>query len=66
MFLCNVAVGSTFRTTEGFLPKEQCPPPGYNSVTGEVGPHLNYDELVVYKESQAIPTYLIVYSLDMK
>jgi hypothetical protein len=32
-------------------------------VTGEVGPNLNYDEIVVYDEAAAVPNYLIVYAL---
>ncbi|KAG8954505.1 hypothetical protein FRC04_011833 [Tulasnella sp. 424] len=37
------------------------PPKGYNSVIGEVGSHLNYDEQVVYKDEAALPVYLVVY-----
>ena len=37
MFICNVAVGRAFCTKEmGPLPPERCPPPGYDSVVGEV------------------------------
>lgn len=64
MFLCNVAIGKSFNTQLGELPANQCPPPGFDSVVGEVGAVLNYDEVVVYDESQAVPSYLIVYSLD--
>ena len=39
------------------------PPLGYDSVVGEVGEALNYDELVVYSESAAIPEYLIMYTI---
>jgi hypothetical protein len=67
MFLCNVAVGRSYATTEGILSEDHCPPPGYDSVEGKVGgtgPHaLNYEEVVVYNIEQAIPAYLIVYSL---
>ena len=62
--MCNVVIGTPFITQEGFLPPEQCPPEGYDSVVGEPGKDLNYDEVVVYKEQQAVPLYLIIYSLD--
>jgi hypothetical protein len=67
MFLCSVVLGRSSTTTEGFLGEGQCPPPGYDSVVGLPGGQgpdaLNYEECVVYSESQAIPSYLIVYSL---
>ena len=67
MFLCSVAVGNAYHTKEGRLEAAQCPPAGYDSVIGETGgtgpDALNYDECVVYTSEQAIPTYLIVYSL---
>jgi hypothetical protein len=63
MFLCNVVLGTSFRTKEGFLGQDQCPPPSYDSVWGETGPNLNYDEACVYDANQAVPSYLIVYSL---
>jgi len=64
MFLCNVAIGNAYETQDEMLPEDRCPPPGYDSVVGRVGPHLNYDEVVIYKQEQAIPSYLVVYSLD--
>ena len=63
MFVCHVAIGNTYRTTDGSLTDDMCPPHGYDSVTGEVGPHLNYDEVVAYDESQAVPSYLVVYTI---
>ncbi len=63
MFLCNVVLGKQYKTTEGFLPPDKCPPADYDSVWGETGPNLNYDEACVYNANQAIPSYLIVYSL---
>lgn len=36
MFMASVAVGKAFKTTEGILDSSQCPPPGYDSVVGEV------------------------------
>ena len=63
MFLCNVAYGNAYVTKDGSLPPNHCPPPGSDAVIGESGKDLNFPELVVYDESQAIPTYLIVYSI---
>ncbi|CAN0163900.1 unnamed protein product [Ectocarpus sp. 12 AP-2014] len=63
MFVASVAVGRTFKTNSTRLPANQCPPPGYQSVVGEVGQGLNFDEFVVYNEQAALPTHLIVYAL---
>jgi hypothetical protein len=62
ILLCNVVVGRAFLTTEGSL-VGPFPRPGYDSTVGEVGPNLNYDEVVVYQNEAAIPAYLITYSL---
>ncbi|RIA79234.1 hypothetical protein C1645_841192 [Glomus cerebriforme] len=62
MFLNKVIVGRAFelsqenRTLTG-------PPINYDSVVGEPGGLLYYDELVVYKEPACIPQYLIVYEI---
>lgn len=37
------------------------PPPGYDSILGEVGGVLNYDELVVYHNDAVRPSYLVMY-----
>ena len=39
---------------------------GYDSVEGEPGVDLNYDEVVVYNNDQAVPSYLIIYSLPVR
>lgn len=66
MFLCEVAVGKAFVTTEGIITdRRMCPPPGYDSVNGVPGKDLNFDELVVYDSRQAVPSYLIVYTLPL-
>ncbi|CAM9472315.1 unnamed protein product [Ectocarpus sp. 13 AM-2016] len=62
MFVANVAAGKAFKTHRTSLQQNECPPAGYDSVVGEVGQGLNYDELVVYKDEAALPTHLIVYS----
>lgn len=36
LFVCNVAVGRAYCTKELQLPAASCPPPGYDSVVGEV------------------------------
>ncbi|CAM9709379.1 unnamed protein product, partial [Laminaria digitata] len=52
MFMADVAMTNVFRTFEYRLDpdNQECPPPGYDAVIGEVGPNLNYDEVVVYNE----------------
>ncbi|CBN80078.1 TPR repeat-containing protein [Ectocarpus siliculosus] len=62
MFVANVAGGKAFSTKKSHLPQSECPPSGCQSVVGEVGHALNYDEVVVYKEEAALPTHLIVYA----
>lgn len=39
LFICNVAVGRAYCTTETGLLPEKCPPQGYDSVVGEVSLH---------------------------
>lgn len=40
------------------------PPAGHDSVIGEPGGILNYDELIVYTNEAIRPAYLIVYRND--
>ena len=66
MFLSKVVRGNTFSTTDGRIEEAQIDEllaSGYDSVAGEVGGALNYDETVVYDEASAVPNYLIVYAL---
>lgn len=66
MFVCKVAAGKPFITKKGDTSEFQhlgIPPVGYDSVVGEPGQALNYDELVVYNNSAAIPCYLIIYTI---
>ena len=35
----------------------------YDSVFGDVGENLNYDELVVYKQKAVIPSYCVIYKI---
>ena len=52
MFVCNVAVGRSYNTTEGSLPHHFCPPKGFDSVIGEV-------KLFVLKESPLYPALTV-------
>lgn len=63
MFVCSVAAGKAFRTTDGQLFLTNRAPPGYDSVVGEVGDNLNYDELVVYSEAAVLPEFLVIYTV---
>jgi hypothetical protein len=63
LFLASVAAGKAYCTEAAELDLSR-PPDGYDSVVGEVGPNLNYDELVVYNEAAALPEFLIVVSFD--
>ena len=64
MLVASVAAGKVFKTIEAeILDERLLPPRGYDSVVGEVGPNLNYDELVVYNDAAALPEFLIVYIL---
>ncbi|CAE8641545.1 unnamed protein product [Polarella glacialis] len=71
MFLCKVAPGPSFEAKEISMSDddlaEQVHGRGYTSVeaknTAEGGP-LNHDELVIYQNEAAIPSYLIVYELQ--
>jgi len=71
LFLCKVCVGRQHRTKEASLEQaevDQLLGSGQaDSVTGLTkadGGALNYEENVVYDESAAIPSYLIVYKLN--
>ncbi|CAG8533997.1 13634_t:CDS:2 [Funneliformis mosseae] len=65
MFLNKVIVGRTFELTQADKTLTG-PPNNYDSIVGEPGTLLNYDELVVYDESACIPQYLIVYEKSKK
>ncbi|CAM9884142.1 unnamed protein product [Ectocarpus fasciculatus] len=61
MLVADVAAGKACVTTEKYFPQMEQPPEGFDSVVGEVGPNLNYDELVVYDPAAALPTHFVVY-----
>jgi len=60
VLLNKVVVGKGFRIKTN-SDKLTAPPAGYDSVLGEVGVVLNYDELVVYNNDAVIPSYLVMY-----
>ena len=45
-------------------PSFKRPPRGFDSVYGQTGDSLNYEELVVYNPDAALPKYIIVYQRD--
>ena len=62
MLLCKVASGKEYRTKVNMdKPGQQVPPHGYDSVHGEAGGALNYDELVVYEEGAILPYAVVEY-----
>ncbi|KAG8901919.1 hypothetical protein FRC00_003514, partial [Tulasnella sp. 408] len=40
------------------------PPAGFDSILGEVGVDLNYDEQVLYRDDAIRPAYVIIYSQE--
>ncbi|KIO21983.1 hypothetical protein M407DRAFT_54976, partial [Tulasnella calospora MUT 4182] len=59
MLLTTVIVGRGYKAYRDW--EVSAPPPGYNSVIGEVGGALNYDELVVYHDDAIRPSWFIIY-----
>jgi len=60
ILLNTVVAGRRYKTTENNRTLTK-PPRGYDSVAGEVGHRLNYDELVVYNNDAIRPSYLVMY-----
>ena len=63
MLLCDVCPGRKYVKTQNDE-KLQRPPPGYDSVHGQAGHALNYDEVVIYNPDCVLPRYVIVYQLN--
>ena len=63
MLLCDVCPGNKYQL-EGNRQHLTGPPPGYDSVYGQVGSKLNYPEIVVYKPEAVLPRYVILYEKD--
>jgi len=61
MLLNDVVMGHTIELE--YTDTSLTEPPGeYDSVFGEPGGDLNYDETVVYNEDAICPSFLIIYS----
>jgi len=60
MLLNNVLAGFEY-TTQFSEPHLKGPPSGFDSVYGQPGKDLNYDELVVYTDHAIRPAYLLMY-----
>ncbi|KAG6541983.1 hypothetical protein Mapa_016620 [Marchantia paleacea] len=61
VFVCKVLTGKQYRTKTNYLGLTS-PPQGFDSVWGEPGVNLNYDEVVVYNSRAILPSYIIVYT----
>lgn len=62
--VCRVVAGKAAIFYED-QPKLLNPPPGYDSVLGEVGKKLNYPELVIFNQDGALPSYIVIYEHNM-
>jgi len=60
MLLNDVVMGKTVKLTVSD-PNLTQPPDGHDSVVGEPGGDLNYDESIVYRNDAIRPMYLIIY-----
>jgi hypothetical protein len=62
MLLSRVVVGRGYKMTADNTTLTK-PPAGFDSILGEVGASLNYDELVVYNNDAIRPSYLVMYDM---
>lgn len=60
MFLCEVIMGKVWKPPQEDHTLTK-PPPGYDSVVGEPGLTVNYDEAVVYTNDAIRPEYLVIF-----
>ncbi|KAH0833183.1 ADP-ribosylation [Lanmaoa asiatica] len=60
MILSRVVVGRPYKRYRN-APDLVAPPSGYDSIAGEIGWDLNYEETVTYDNDTVRPAYLIVY-----
>ncbi|KAI5057693.1 hypothetical protein GOP47_0027708 [Adiantum capillus-veneris] len=63
MMACRVLAGRPYHSTHNMQHLEK-PPPGYDSVQGDPGVHLNYDELVLYDDRAILPDFIILYTCN--
>eukprot|EP00698_Gefionella_okellyi_P003154 TRINITY_DN12950_c0_g1_i1.p1 TRINITY_DN12950_c0_g1~~TRINITY_DN12950_c0_g1_i1.p1 ORF type:complete len:556 (+),score=81.50 TRINITY_DN12950_c0_g1_i1:77-1669(+) len=59
--MCQVLIGNGHKMETGDS-KLMEPPSGFDSVLGEVGSELNFDELCVYSDAACLPKYLVIYT----
>jgi hypothetical protein len=62
VLLCKVVLGRVYKIFNGNC--FTAPPTGFDSVVGEPGTELNYDECIVYDERACKVAYIIVYRLN--
>ncbi|KAH9932390.1 ADP-ribosylation [Fomitopsis serialis] len=60
MLLSDVVMGKAIKLTVD-SPSLTQPPVGYDSVVGQPGKSLNYDEAIVYKNEAIRPLFLVIY-----
>ncbi|TFY50765.1 hypothetical protein EVJ58_g10898 [Rhodofomes roseus] len=60
MLLNDVVMGKVIKMTTD-NPTLTAPPAGYDSVVGEPGRSLNYDEAIVYKNEAIRPLFLVIF-----
>ncbi|KIM24650.1 hypothetical protein M408DRAFT_229784 [Serendipita vermifera MAFF 305830] len=60
LLLNSVVVGSPYNTYES-IPGTLRPPDGYDSIIGQPGTVINYDETVLYRNDAILPLYLVLY-----
>eukprot|EP00698_Gefionella_okellyi_P022898 TRINITY_DN767_c0_g1_i2.p1 TRINITY_DN767_c0_g1~~TRINITY_DN767_c0_g1_i2.p1 ORF type:complete len:1948 (+),score=368.57 TRINITY_DN767_c0_g1_i2:109-5952(+) len=60
LFLCKVVIGQGAHLLVN-QPDLTAPPEGFDSVLGEVGPSLNFDETCVYRDDAVLLKYAIFY-----
>ena len=63
MILFDVAEGNKY-VVKNDQTKLKAAPQGYDSVYGQSGSALNYDEIVLYKSEALLPTHILVYMKD--
>lgn len=63
MLLFDVAEGNKYIVKDNQT-RLKGPPQGYDSVYGESGSSLNYDEIVLYSPKALLPTHILVYIKD--
>ena len=60
MLVCHVCPGTKFYCSDNSTSLRR-PPEGFDSVYGQKGHRLNYEEIVLYEEASILPRYIIVY-----